>query len=330
MIAHKVKAAIRCRHCNTTVLKRYQITRFTTGNQTLRSPGWRRSNSSKMETRILTILDKRIVAPGDFHISNSHAHNKPCLKGADRHKRFYGTLMSPYEFAIYKNFTDQPLPEIVAQSTTFAASREFGSWQNFLSSFSQLYPAIMAITINTATIQSKGVLGINIFYSSALPLACLRWRRFISPCIAVTINWAVLSPCSLTCSIASTTSCGARVCNFCDLSFFVPVAIARSPNIWWSTEYQKKSEIKPLKWSPLSDYSGLHLEHSKLKIQRSPEVLGTQTGRLTKSLIEVTIMAGKQHTQTHPKYTWRLSSKMPQQPVSPSVESIYEQEYYHG
>ncbi|HFI5642721.1 TPA: host cell division inhibitor Icd-like protein [Raoultella planticola] len=31
---------------------------------------------------------------------------------------------------------------------------------------------------------------------------------------------------------------------------------------------------------------------------------GTLTGPLTKPLIEVTVMADQQHTQTHPKFTW--------------------------
>lgn len=140
-------------------------------------------------------------------------------------------------------------------------------------------------------------------------LGFLRWRRLISPRMAVTINWAVLSPCSLTCSIASTTSCGARVCNFCDLSFFVPVAITESPDIWWSTEYQKKNEIKLLKWIPISVYSGLHLKPLMLKKQRSPEVLVTLSGPLTTNVSVDNEAAMKDHT-THPQgrnnYIWRF------------------------
>ncbi|HFD8276261.1 host cell division inhibitor Icd-like protein [Klebsiella michiganensis] len=37
---------------------------------------------------------------------------------------------------------------------------------------------------------------------------------------------------------------------------------------------------------------------------RSPAVLPALTGPLTKPLIGVTVMAGSQHTQTHPKFTW--------------------------
>lgn len=36
----------------------------------------------------------------------------------------------------------------------------------------------------------------------------------------------------------------------------------------------------------------------------TPQTVGAVLGRLTKPLIEVTVMADKQHTQTHPKFTW--------------------------
>lgn len=39
---------------------------------------------------------------------------------------------------------------------------------------------------------------------------------------------------------------------------------------------------------------------------RSPAVLPALTGPLTKQLFEVTVMADQQHTQTHPKFTWRF------------------------
>lgn len=144
---------------------------------------------------------------------------------------------------------------------------------------------------------------IQVFGSS---LACLRSRRLISPCMAATINWAVLSPCSFTFSIASITSCGARACSFCDLSFFVPVAITESPKNWWSTVYLGKNKIKHLKWIPLYIYSGLHLELFRAQEIAKPAGATNTNGPLTKPLIGVTVMAESQHTQTHPKFTWRF------------------------
>lgn len=38
----------------------------------------------------------------------------------------------------------------------------------------------------------------------------------------------------------------------------------------------------------------------------TPRTVQAASGRLTKPLIEVTVMAGSQHTQTHPKFTWRF------------------------
>jgi len=50
---------------------------------------------------------------------------------------------------------------------------------------------------------------------------------------------------------------------------------------------------------------GPHLNISDLSEQR-PAVLATHTGRLTKPLIEVTVMAVNKHTQTRPKYQYRF------------------------
>lgn len=94
-------------------------------------------------------------------------------------------------------------------------------------------------------------------YSDSLALR--RWRRLISPRMAVTINCAVLSPVSFTCSIASTTSCGARACNFCDLLLIWSLSISASLCDYWNPVYTKKTKTKRLKWIPLSDYTGIQL-----------------------------------------------------------------------
>ncbi|HFJ9149144.1 MULTISPECIES: host cell division inhibitor Icd-like protein [Klebsiella] len=41
----------------------------------------------------------------------------------------------------------------------------------------------------------------------------------------------------------------------------------------------------------------------------TPRTAGTVPGRLTKTLYEVTNMAGSQHTQTRPKFTWLFLAK---------------------
>ncbi|UJY48075.1 host cell division inhibitor Icd-like protein [Escherichia coli] len=133
-------------------------------------------------------------------------------------------------------------------------------------------------------------------------LALRRWRRLISPFAAVTKKPAVLSPGSLSCSISSITSCGILTVVICDFAFFAPVAISGSPKNWCMSVYAKKMIKKGLKCiSPVSKLKSKGEIH--LKEQR-PAVLATHAGRLTKPLNEVTIMAGTQHTQTHPKFIY--------------------------
>lgn len=50
---------------------------------------------------------------------------------------------------------------------------------------------------------------------------------------------------------------------------------------------------------------GVHLSMCVPKIT-TPQTARTDPGRLTKPLIGVTVMADIQHTQTHPKFTWRF------------------------
>ncbi len=89
--------------------------------------------------------------------------------------------------------------------------------------------------------------------------ACLRSRRLISPCMAVTMNCPVLSPGSFTFSIASTTSCGARACTFCDLLFTWSLSISGFLSNNWNPVYTKKEKEKGLNWNPLDAYTGFQL-----------------------------------------------------------------------
>lgn len=156
---------------------------------------------------------------------------------------------------------------------------------------------------NNATFAAGGqcdqCAGLLVGYSCSLALR--RWRRLISPFAAVTKKPAVLSPGSLSCSISSITSCGILTVVICDFAFFAPVAISGSPKNWCMSVYAKKMIKKGLKCiSPVSKLKSKGEIH--LKEQR-PAVLATHAGRLTKPLTGVTIMAGTQHTQTHPDYS---------------------------
>lgn len=48
----------------------------------------------------------------------------------------------------------------------------------------------------------------------------------------------------------------------------------------------------------------------------TPQTVGAVLGRLTKPLTGVTIMAEQQHTQTHPKFTWRFISTSERYPAA--------------
>ncbi|WP_338157196.1 host cell division inhibitor Icd-like protein [Klebsiella huaxiensis] len=48
----------------------------------------------------------------------------------------------------------------------------------------------------------------------------------------------------------------------------------------------------------------------------TPRSAGTLPRRLTKPLVEVTVMAGSQHTQTHPEFTWRFLSTSERYPAA--------------
>lgn len=135
-------------------------------------------------------------------------------------------------------------------------------------------------------------------------LACLRWRRLISPFTAVTINCAFVSPSTRLLSKSATTSCGKRALSCCDLLLVEPVAITESPDDRCDSVYANKMIIKDLKCDSLG--SNFKSEGAIHLVSAKPGSARTLTGPLTKPLFEVTVMADIQSTQTHPKFTWRF------------------------
>ena len=164
-------------------------------------------------------------------------------------------------------------------------------------------------------------------------LALRRWRRLISPRMAVTINCAVLSPVSLTCSIASTTSCGARACNFCDLLLIWSLSISGFLCDYWNPVYTKKTKTKYLKWIPLGDYTGIQLSNYH-SMQTRLERIAVLSQPLTTNDNESIEVAMRNHT-THPqgrdshnlnKYIWRFIALSTAQPRVIHIEATSEQE----
>ncbi|MFI4086597.1 host cell division inhibitor Icd-like protein [Klebsiella pneumoniae] len=60
-------------------------------------------------------------------------------------------------------------------------------------------------------------------------------------------------------------------------------------------------------WVPVVDYSGCQMSVFAFTKKQRPTSVGSAGGASNhKPLVEVTVMAGSQHTQTRPKYTWRF------------------------
>ncbi|EEW1783477.1 host cell division inhibitor Icd-like protein [Escherichia coli] len=141
-------------------------------------------------------------------------------------------------------------------------------------------------------------------YFLSASFAFLRCRRLISPWTAALINWPVLSPGSLSCSIPSISSWAILAVTDCDFEFFGPVAISTLHCNWCKTIYTKFWGLKVLTCkTPLIYLVSYTLLCSGAETAK-PGSGGTLTGPLTKPLIGVTVMADQQHTQTRPEFTW--------------------------
>lgn len=146
-------------------------------------------------------------------------------------------------------------------------------------------------------------------YSDSLALR--RWRRLISPRMAVTMNCASVSFSSLTKFISLKTSRGTLAVFCCDLLLVVPVGITGLLTVRWRSVYAEKKIKKGLKCkSPESSIAFKGDLHQKA----TPRSGGTHTGRLTTNDSNSIEVAMRNHT-THPqgrdshnlnKYIWRF------------------------
>ncbi len=149
---------------------------------------------------------------------------------------------------------------------------------------------------------SSSLHGASDGYSCSLALR--RWRRLISPSNAAVTNCPVLSPSSLTLSMASTIWSGTRASILFDFAFTDFVAISDFRLVWCPTMIARKKFNAMLDVSHTDKITCVrHLIFISHKMTK-PRTVGAVTGLLTKPLNEVTIMAGTQHTQTHPKFIY--------------------------
>ncbi|AYO37199.1 host cell division inhibitor Icd-like protein [Serratia sp. P2ACOL2] len=138
-------------------------------------------------------------------------------------------------------------------------------------------------------------------------LGFLRCRRLISPCMAVTMNCPVVSPSSLTDSIASTTSCGARACTFCDFALIAFVAKAETSCCWWRTVYTKDKAEKVLTCLHLGFKVESTLSYLRCVYDEAQKD-GNPLWASNHNVTETYIMACSHDTQTRPAktYLWRF------------------------
>ncbi|MCT9885112.1 host cell division inhibitor Icd-like protein [Escherichia coli] len=138
---------------------------------------------------------------------------------------------------------------------------------------------------------------------SPLPSA---WRRAISPRTAVTIKFALVSPGCRDASMPLTTSCGNLAFSCCDLLLTELVDMFAPPINNGMQCNTKVNTKKDLNWySPKCNLNTTRADTCNSAIETTkPRTVGAVTGLLTKPLNEVTIMAGTQHTQTHPKFIY--------------------------
>ena len=138
---------------------------------------------------------------------------------------------------------------------------------------------------------------------SPLPSA---WRRAISPRTAVTIKFALVSPGCRDASMPLTTSCGNLAFSCCDLLLTELVDMFAPPinnGMQCNTKVNTKKDLK--RYSPRYNLNTTRADTCNSAIETTkPRTVGAVTGLLTKPLIGVTIMAGTQHTQTHPKFIY--------------------------
>ncbi|HDP9547738.1 TPA: host cell division inhibitor Icd-like protein [Escherichia coli] len=165
-------------------------------------------------------------------------------------------------------------------------------------------------------------------------LALRRWRRLISPSNAAVTNCPVLSPSSLTLSIASTIWSGTRASILFDFAFTDFVAISDFRLVWCPTMIAIKKVNAMLDVShTIKIICVRHLIFISNETTK-PRTVGAVTGLLTTNDSESIEVAMLNHT-THPqgrdshnlnKYIWRFIALSTAQPRVITIEATSEQE----
>lgn len=127
----------------------------------------------------------------------------------------------------------------------------------------------------------------------------IRRRLAISPCMATTMNPALLSPSIFTDSMSCITSWGMRAVTDWDLELLEPVDINEPSWNWCITVYTKVNYTKELKCKPLAFIFNYTLSTDKAQEAHkiaTPRSGGTLPRRLTTNVIKSNEVAMSDHT----------------------------------
>ncbi|HAN6120957.1 TPA: host cell division inhibitor Icd-like protein [Escherichia coli] len=176
--------------------------------------------------------------------------------------------------------------------------------------------------------------GCQVLINYSCSLALRRWRRLISPSNAAVTNCPVLSPSSLTLSMASTIWSGTRASILFDFAFTDFVAISDFRLVWCPTMIARKKFNAMLDVSHTDKITCVrHLIFISHKMTK-PRTVGAVTGLLTTNDNESIEVAMRNYT-THPqgrdshnlnKYIWRFIALSTAQPRVIHIEATSEQE----
>lgn len=184
----------------------------------------------------------------------------------------------------------------------------------------------------------RSVSGIN--HSSGSALAFLRWSSLSflrndssGNCIDSAFDSASTG-CEFFCSFVMCQPLGSmpRCCSSLRMMRLIQAASDSSPSCCCACSISSRSSGSNLNWNGgLPRLSFLCVDtlitpdvmclcvmthYIQERQIATPRSAGTLPRRLTKPLYEVTVMAGSQHTQTHPEFTWRFLSTSERYPTA--------------
>ncbi|VGO92505.1 hypothetical protein SB00048_00605 [Klebsiella variicola] len=350
MIADKTKAALQSCQCHYQIPKQSQHTRVGAGGQSLnrvqicilvdfslflwQSVKWRFVPKSLIIPPVLTlrtgvgcqIMSRLNIEPADFI---------QLLRQSPKVSFAYNSLTPLFFLTLgKKGGKSNPTLCFLFLQTDYRVSH--------IRALTIQYVEYAVATKKTTAIASRhlprSVSGIN--HSSGSALAFLRWSSLSflrndssGNCIDLAFGSASTG-CEFFCSFVMCQPLGSmpRCCSSLRMMRLIQAASDSSPSCCCACSISSRSSGSNLNWNGgLPRLSFLCVDtlitpdvmclcvmthYIQERQIATPRSAGTLPRRLTKPLYEVTVMAGSQHTQTHPEFTWRFLSTSERNPTA--------------